>query len=162
MFLLPVVMRKHAILLRQHAAQTLGSAKICTRLACFVRTRSGDGAAYGVPIPAGMSLSEQTRSDLLDAIMGTTGVPFPVISELDQTKNVRFIPLSSTDRHAYQHPAVSPSEPGWHIVIEFDRPQTISRLVYEVEETRPSAPKKCERTQEVRVEASEDGGRSCR
>jgi len=107
MFLLPVVMRKHAILLRQHAARTLGSAKICTRLACFVRTRSGDGAAYGVPIPAGMSLSEQTRSDLLDAIMGTTGVPFPVITELDQTENVRFSPLSSTDRHAYQYPAVS-------------------------------------------------------
>ena len=31
-----------------------------------------------------------------------------------------------------------------HIVIEFDRPQTISRLVYEVEETRR------ERTQEIR------------
>jgi hypothetical protein len=43
-----------------------------------------------------------------------------------------------------------------HIIIEFDRPQTISRLVYEVEETRR------ERTQEVRVEASEDGGRSYR
>src|ERR1700758_4339237 len=42
------------------------------------------------------------------------------------------------------------------IVIEFDRPQTISRLVYEVEETMR------ERTQEVRVEASEDGGRSYR
>jgi hypothetical protein len=47
MFLLPVVMRKDAILLRQHAPQTLGSAKICNRLSCFVRTRSGDGAAYG-------------------------------------------------------------------------------------------------------------------
>ena len=43
-----------------------------------------------------------------------------------------------------------------HIVIEFDRPQTISRLVYEVEETMR------ERTQEVRVEVSEDGGRSYR
>src|ERR1700749_1046551 len=38
-----------------------------------------------------------------------------------------------------------------HIVIEFDRPQTISRLVYDVEETMR------ERTQEVRVEVSEDG-----
>jgi hypothetical protein len=28
MFLLPVVMRKHPILLRQHAPQTLGSARI--------------------------------------------------------------------------------------------------------------------------------------
>ena len=43
-----------------------------------------------------------------------------------------------------------------HIVIEFDRPQAISRLVYEVEETTR------ERTQEVRVEASEDGGQSYR
>src|SRR5438477_6271857 len=43
-----------------------------------------------------------------------------------------------------------------HIVIEFDRPQTISRLVYEVEETMR------ERTQEVRVDVSEDGSRSYR
>ena len=43
-----------------------------------------------------------------------------------------------------------------HIVLEFDRPQAISRLVYEVEETMR------ERTQEVRVELSEDGGRSYR
>src|SRR5215471_12266065 len=42
------------------------------------------------------------------------------------------------------------------IVLEFDRLQTISRLVYEVEETMR------ERTQEVRVEVSEDGGRSYR
>ena len=43
-----------------------------------------------------------------------------------------------------------------HIVVEFDEPQTISRLVYEVEETMQ------ERTQEVRVEASNDGGRTYR
>ena len=43
-----------------------------------------------------------------------------------------------------------------HIVVEFDQPQAISRLVYEVEETRS------ERTQEVRVEASDDGGRTYR
>jgi F5/8 type C domain len=43
-----------------------------------------------------------------------------------------------------------------HIVVEFDRPQAISRLLYEVEETMG------ERTQEVRVEVSEDGGRSYR
>ena len=43
-----------------------------------------------------------------------------------------------------------------HIVVEFDQPQTISRLVYEVEETMR------ERTQEVRVEASDDGGRTYR
>src|SRR5947209_10578254 len=43
-----------------------------------------------------------------------------------------------------------------HIVIEFDQPQTISRLVYEVEEAIT------ERTQEIRVEVSEDGGRTYR
>ena len=43
-----------------------------------------------------------------------------------------------------------------HIVLEFDQPQAISRLVYEVEETNR------ERTQEVRVEISEDGDRSYR
>jgi hypothetical protein len=42
------------------------------------------------------------------------------------------------------------------IVLEFDRPQTISRLVYEAEE--PAR----ERTQQVRIEVSEDGGRSYR
>jgi tRNA A37 N6-isopentenylltransferase MiaA len=43
-----------------------------------------------------------------------------------------------------------------HIVVEFDQPQTISRLVYEVEEAIR------ERTQEVRVEVSEGGGRAYR
>jgi hypothetical protein len=42
------------------------------------------------------------------------------------------------------------------IVIEFDAPQSISRLVYEVEETR------LERTQEVRIEVSSDSGRTYR
>jgi hypothetical protein len=43
-----------------------------------------------------------------------------------------------------------------HIVVEFDQPQAISRLVYEVGEAMR------ERTQEVRVEASDDGGRTYR
>ena len=43
-----------------------------------------------------------------------------------------------------------------HLVVEFDEAQTISRLVYEVEE--PAR----ERIQEVRVEVSEDGWRSYR
>ena len=43
-----------------------------------------------------------------------------------------------------------------HVVLEFDQPQTISGLVYEVEETVR------ERTQEVRVEFSDDGGRTYR
>jgi hypothetical protein len=43
-----------------------------------------------------------------------------------------------------------------HVVVEFDQPQTISRLVYEVEEAMR------ERTQEVRVEVSEDEARTYR
>jgi F5/8 type C domain len=43
-----------------------------------------------------------------------------------------------------------------HIFIEFDRPQPVSRLLYEVEETLR------ERTQEVRVDVSEDGSQSYR
>jgi F5/8 type C domain len=42
------------------------------------------------------------------------------------------------------------------IVVEFDEAQTISRLVYEAEEVLR------ERTQEVRVEVSDDGGRTYR
>jgi hypothetical protein len=42
------------------------------------------------------------------------------------------------------------------LVITFDAPQTLSRLVYEVEETQ------AERTQEVRVEVSEDADRTYR
>ena len=42
------------------------------------------------------------------------------------------------------------------IVVEFDQPQRISRLVYEVEEATR------ERTQEIRVEVSEDGSRTYR
>jgi hypothetical protein len=40
------------------------------------------------------------------------------------------------------------------LVIEFDRPRPIGRLVYEAEETA------CERTQEVHVAASADAGRT--
>jgi hypothetical protein len=42
------------------------------------------------------------------------------------------------------------------IIVEFDEPQSISRLVYEVEETAR------EQTREVRVEVSENGGRTYR
>jgi hypothetical protein len=40
------------------------------------------------------------------------------------------------------------------LVVEFDRPQALSRVVFEAEETER------ERTQEVRIEASADGGRT--
>jgi hypothetical protein len=43
-----------------------------------------------------------------------------------------------------------------HIAVEFDQPQAMSGLFYEVEETTR------QRTQEVRVEASDDGGRAYR
>lgn len=42
------------------------------------------------------------------------------------------------------------------ILIEFDVPQSISRLIYEVSEKEQS------RTQEIRIEASEDGGETYR
>lgn len=42
------------------------------------------------------------------------------------------------------------------IDLEFDQPQGIRSMIYEVEE------RSCERTQEVRVEVSSDGGRSYR
>jgi len=42
------------------------------------------------------------------------------------------------------------------LVLAFDQPQSVTRLVYEVEETQH------ERTQEVHVEASADAGRSYR
>ncbi len=43
-----------------------------------------------------------------------------------------------------------------NIVVEFDRPQSVTRMVYEVEETAQ------ERTQEVHVEVSSDGGQTYR
>jgi hypothetical protein len=42
------------------------------------------------------------------------------------------------------------------LVVEFDAPRDFSRLVYEVEETR------LERTQEIRIEVSQDSGRTYR
>lgn len=42
------------------------------------------------------------------------------------------------------------------LIVEFDVPQTLSRLVYEVEELRE------ERTQEVRIEVSQDAGHTYR
>jgi F5/8 type C domain len=43
-----------------------------------------------------------------------------------------------------------------HLILEFDEPQSIARLTYEVEETR------LDRAQEVRVEVSADSGKSYR
>jgi hypothetical protein len=68
--------------------------------------QGGTGGSYGskifeaLGIPAAVrfgawsSLSTQMRSGQLDALLGTAGVPFPVITELDRAQRVRFIPLN--------------------------------------------------------------------
>ncbi len=79
------------------------------------------------------------------------------------------IAYSSEDpAHPIEHALDGKSGPGatrWisarpdteeRIVVEFDRPQAISRLAYEVGEDQR------ERTQQVRAEVSEDGGRTYR
>jgi uncharacterized protein len=72
-----------------------------------VGPQGGTGGSYanklfeGLGIPATVrygawsSLSTQLRSGQLDALLGTAGVPFPVITELDRTDHMRFIPLSA-------------------------------------------------------------------
>jgi hypothetical protein len=84
--------------------------------------------------------------------------------EVDIASCARIAYSSEDPAHPVEHLLDGRSGPGatrWtsarpdvieQIVVEFDRPQTISRLVYEVEEAVR------ERTQEVRVEVSEDGG----
>src|ERR1700719_4405180 len=88
--------------------------------------------------------------------------------EIDITGGATIAYTSEDPAHPVEHMLDGSCGPGgtrWisarpdtieHIVFEFDRPQTISRLVYEVEETMR------ERTQEVRVEVSEDGDRTAK
>lgn len=52
--------------------------------------------------------------------------------------------------------AAAQADTSEQIVLVFDEPQSVTRLVYEVEETQR------ERTQEVHIEASTDAGRSYR
>ena len=105
------------------------------------------------------------RKRPLEADAATSG---RAANEID-TVGCATVSYSSEDpAHPVEHMLGGQSGPGathWmsarpdtieHIVLEFDRPQTISRLVYEVEEARR------ERTQEVRVEVSEDGARTYR
>jgi len=81
--------------------------------------------------------------------------------------NVAMIEYSSEDAaHPVEHPIDEPTGPGgscWaaaqadtteQLVLEFDRPESIGRLVCEVQEVER------ERMQEVHVEASTDAGRS--
>ncbi len=89
-------------------------------------------------------------------------------NEIDIVSRATISYSSEDPAHLVEHLLDGQSGPGatrWmsaradtieHIVLGFDRPQTISRLVYEVEEATR------ERTQEVRVEVSEDGARTYR
>src|SRR3984893_1741936 len=113
----------------------------------------------------GMTDLSRIRKRPLEADAATSA---RAAGEIDIAGGATIAYSSEDPAHPVEHMLDGQSGPGatrWmsarpdtieHIVIECDRPQTISRLVYEVEETRR------ERTQEVRVEASEDGGRSYR
>jgi hypothetical protein len=88
--------------------------------------------------------------------------------EIDLARCATIAYTSENPAHPVEHLLDGRSGPGatrWigarpdateKIVVEFERPQALSGLVYEVEETTR------ERTQEVRVEVSEDGGRTYR
>jgi hypothetical protein len=88
-----------------------------------------------------------------------------VAGELDIASCATIAFTSEDPAHPVEHLLDGSSGPGatrWisarvdateQIVLEFDKPQALSRLIYEVEEAER------ERTQEVRVEISEDGGR---
>ena len=90
------------------------------------------------------------------------------VDEIDIVSCATIAYSSEDPAHPIEHMLDGRSGPGatrWisarpdtieHIVVEFDHPQPISRLVYEVEEAMR------ERTQEVRVEVSEDEGRTYR
>ena len=105
------------------------------------------------------------RKRLLEADATTSA---RAADEIDIARRATIAYSSENPAHPVEHLLDGRSGPGatrWisarpdtieHIVVEFDQPQAISRLVYEVEEAAR------ERTQEVRVEVSEDGGRSYR
>jgi hypothetical protein len=91
-----------------------------------------------------------------------------VAGELDIASCATIAFTSEDPAHPVEHLLDGSSGPGatrWtsaradtseQILVEFDKPQIVSRLVYEVEEATR------ERTQEVLVEVSEDGGRTYR
>jgi hypothetical protein len=95
-------------------------------------------------------------------------VAAPAAGEIDIVGCATIAYSSEDPAHPIEHALDGCSGPGatrWvsarpdtveRIVIEFDRPQPISRLAYEVEENAR------ERTQEVSAEVSEDGGRTYR
>ena len=99
----------------------------------------------------GMTDLSRLRKRPLEADAATSA---RAAGEIDIAGGATIAYSSEDPAHPVEHMLDGQSGPGatrWmsarpdtteHIVIEFDRPQTISRLVYEVEETRPSAPKK--------------------
>jgi hypothetical protein len=113
----------------------------------------------------GMTDLSRLRKRPLEADAATSG---RAADEVDITGCATIAYSSENAAHPVEHMLDGRSGPGarrWvsarpdtieHIVVEFDQPQAISRLVYEVEEAL------LERTQEVRVEVSEDGGRTYR
>jgi hypothetical protein len=119
------------------------------------------------PVHATMSDANPTklRKRQLGSLEATRALP---ADEVDIARCATIAYSSENPAHPVEHLLDGVSGPGatrWmsarpdvieQIVVEFDHPQTISRLVYEVEEAIR------ERTQEVRVEVSEDGGRTYR
>jgi len=111
-----------------------------------------------------MNLSQLRKRPLEGSAPANTGAT----GEIDIAGCATIAYSSEAADHPVEHLLDGNSGPGatrWisarpdtieHILVEFDRPQAISRLVYEVEEAER------ERTQEVRVEVSEDGGRTYR
>ena len=109
-----------------------------------------------------MTERPQVRKRSLAADTAAAG---PAASEIDIARCATIAYSSEDPAHPVENLLDGQSGPGgtrWisarpatteHIVVEFDQPRSISRLVYEVEETMR------ERTQEVRVEASDDGDR---
>ena len=102
------------------------------------------------------------RKQMLDAQIPRTGRRLPGNGEIDCAEHATIGYSSEDPDHPVEHLFDGSSGPGatrWlgaradeteSIVLQFDRPQSISRIVYEVEETERS------RTQEVRIEVSVD------
>lgn len=113
-----------------------------------------------------MTDSPRIRKRQLEAGAATTSARAP--GEIDIVDGATIAYSSEDPAHPIEHALDGNSGAGatrWisarpdtveRIVVEFDQPQAISRLAYEVEEEMR------ERTQEVRAEVSEDGGRRYR
>jgi hypothetical protein len=102
------------------------------------------------------------------SLTADTAAPARAADEIDIARCATIAYSSEDSAHPVENLLDGQSGPGgtrWisarpntteHIVVEFDEPRAISRLVHKVEETVR------ERTQELRVEASDEGGRTYR